>query len=423
MKSNRKKDANVKLIIFICWLVYTCSYVGKLGYSANIVQIEACYGISHAQAGIVGTFFFFAYGGGQIANGIFCKKYNVKYAVFFALLISAICNLSVALSDNFSLLKYIWLINGLALSALWPMLIRFLSEQLDKKDLSKAVFSMGTTVAVGTFVTYGACALFVFAGNFRLIFYFASVLLPVIAVVWFFLNCKTVARRAGEEKTEPSGNVTALQEGGSGKGFVIFVAVLAVFAIVTNLVKDGLTTWIPMILKELYYMPDYLSILLTLFLPVLAIFGTALSMGLHKKIKDFILLCAFLFAVASGLIVGVAIFSAVSPIVTVVCFSLVSLLMSATNNVITSMVPLYLKGKTNSGMLAGIMNGFCYVGSTISAYGLGTVGDDYGWISVFRLLAVVCGVCVFLASIWTAGAAFFRRKKKEREEKRDKDQL
>ena len=38
------------------------------------------------------------------------------------------------------------------------------------------------------------------------------------------------------------------------------------------------------------------------------------------------------------------------------------------------------------GKVAGIMNGFCYLGSTISAYGLGSFADAFGWESVFTLL-------------------------------------
>ena len=74
-KSSNKPLDKSTLLIALCWLVYTCSYLGKLGYNANIAKIEEVYSISHSTAGMVSTFFFFAYGGGQGLNGIFCKKY------------------------------------------------------------------------------------------------------------------------------------------------------------------------------------------------------------------------------------------------------------------------------------------------------------------------------------------------------------
>ena len=78
LKKTNKIDKRAAWLIALCWLVYTCSYIGKLGYNANITEIETFYGITHDQAGMVGTFFFFAYGVGQIVNGILCKKYK-KY--------------------------------------------------------------------------------------------------------------------------------------------------------------------------------------------------------------------------------------------------------------------------------------------------------------------------------------------------------
>ena len=84
-KENKKLNTTTFLIA-LCWLVYTCSYLGKLGYNANIAKIETAYNVTHSTAGLVSTFFFFAYGIGQIFNGIFCKKYPIRYVVFGSLI-------------------------------------------------------------------------------------------------------------------------------------------------------------------------------------------------------------------------------------------------------------------------------------------------------------------------------------------------
>ena len=62
------------MLILLCWITYTASYVGKLNYAANINLIMEYYSVSHAEAGLVSTTFFFSYGIGQVVNGIFCKK-------------------------------------------------------------------------------------------------------------------------------------------------------------------------------------------------------------------------------------------------------------------------------------------------------------------------------------------------------------
>ena len=66
-------------IIFICWLAYTAAYIGRLNFNASIVAIISDLGVTKADAGLVSSCFFFAYGAGQLINGILSKKYNAKF--------------------------------------------------------------------------------------------------------------------------------------------------------------------------------------------------------------------------------------------------------------------------------------------------------------------------------------------------------
>jgi OPA family glycerol-3-phosphate transporter-like MFS transporter len=248
--------------------------------------------------------------------------------------------------------------------------------------MSTAILVMGTTVATGTFLVYGLSALFVAFGSFKSIFFVAGSLVPIIAIIWLFAY-PFLTQKSAEAETEDGENTTeqlSEQAKTQGwKGLLGAIILFAVFAVVDNLVKDGLTMWVPTILKETYGLPDYVSILLTLLLPVLAIFGTAVTVELHKKIKNFVWICALLFLVSAALIGAVLGFLPTGAlVVTIACFALVSCLMSGVNNVLTSMAPLYWKDKINSGALAGVLNGFCYLGSTISSYGLGAVADAGG---------------------------------------------
>ena len=74
------------------------------------------------------------------------------------------------------------------------------------------------------------------------------------------------------------------------------------------------------------------------------------------------------------------------------------------------MAPLYMRDKINSGLLAGILNGCCYVGSTISSYCLGLVADNVGWTGVFVLLLVVCCVPIVITAIMTIVKAIKSKK-------------
>ena len=64
-----------------------------------------------------------------------------------------------------------------------------------------------------------------------------------------------------------------------------------------------------------------------------------------------------------------------------------------------------MKGKVNSGLIAGVLNGFCYVGSTLSTYGLAMIADKSGWMAVFETLLYAC------VAVMVAGVVYFVIKK------------
>lgn len=384
--------------MLLCWLVYACSYIGKVNYAANINEVMSFYGVEHASAGLVSTFFFFAYGVGQVVNGILCKKYNLKWIIFLSLFVSGFINFMVGVSDNFVLVKYLWLINGFSMSILWPTLIRLLSENLMQKDMAKASLIMGTTVATGTFIVYGLSAVFVRI-NFKITFYVAAILLLLISLIWLFSVSKITAavqKENGDEEKNQAISKELEREKYNKAALLLSICMLAFYGVATNLIKDGLTTWVPSILKEQYELGSSFSIVLTLFLPVVAMFSNAFAVKVHKKIPDYVLHCAVIFFCSAAIIGGVIGGLSLNQFwLTLIGFTAVCFLVSSCNSVITSIFPLFMKKRVNAGFIAGILNGCCYLGSTISSYGLGAIADNYNWTTVFWVLFFVCiAVCV-----------------------------
>ena len=74
------------------------------------------------------------------------------------------------------------------------------------------------------------------------------------------------------------------QNESSDRSVIQTLILFGFFAIVINFLKDGLTTWVPEILYDTYQLHESLSILLTLILPILTVFGTTFVVMLNKKI-------------------------------------------------------------------------------------------------------------------------------------------
>lgn len=409
---NKTKNSGATLIIFLCWLVYMVSYLGKVNYSANITHIIDSYNVSKSEAGLVPTFFFFAYGIGQVVNGVLSRKYNAKWTVFTSLAISSVINLMIAVTDNFALLKWLWLINGFVLSMLWPVLISLLAYALPQKDLERSSITMGTTVAIGTVMIYGLSSVYSVIDNYKLAFYTPGIIGILVSIVWLKLF-KEALYKSKKEKDEEieivkkeKKDITAEKEGWNKKIFIVSVCALCFCGVGVNLIKDGLTTWVPTILKEEYSMSDSISILLTVFLPVVAVFGNLCALKVHKLIPDYITHCFIVFsliAIIIGVIIGCL--EVKWAILMLVCLIVVNFLASSLNSLITSIYPIFMRGKVDSGFYAGMLNGFCYLGSTISAYGLGYIAEHFGWTAVFYFFIAFC---IAVAITWCGYKMYIR---------------
>lgn len=399
--SNKKSN----FLIFLCWAAYTCAYVARLNYNASMVEILSQLGTTKEQAGMVSSFFFFAYGAGQLINGLLSKRYNTKYSVAIALVASSIVNLSMTFCQDINSMKYLWLLNGAFQSILWSSLIKTLSDNLADNKLSKAVMVMSTTVASGTFTAYGLAALFSYLKmSWTSIFYVSSAVVGFVAVLWF-IGMSTVqkSKAIAIKSVRASKNNLKLTP-----VFAVSIAVILISAITNGFIKDGVTTWVPSILKEEFGVPSSLSIIITLILPVISIFGTTLVNLLHKKEKNENVLCGIFYS-STLILIALIIFTVnlKSAPLTLALFAGIACLMSAVNNVITSVVPLYSRDKIDSGLAAGLLNTFCYVGSTMSTTLLGRIADTKGWNDVFICILIFTAVSFILC---TASSVLTKKK-------------
>jgi len=392
-KLKNKSETAQYISIFVCWLAYVSVYFGRYSYSANIALVEEDYGVSHASAGLVMTFFSIAYGSGQLIHGVLCKYYPRKYIVSFALIVAGIMDLIVFLGVPFYLIKYLWLISAVCQSILWPMLMQVISENVSAKLMKTAVLVMSTTTSFGTLLIYGMSAV-LSEINYKLTFLIGSIILFVVAAIWFFVYkpggyIRMNFNKSGEKKSESKVSV-----------YLVFaIALLIVFSIVINFVKDGLQTWVPVILKKLHGMPDNLSILTTLTLPLFGIFGATAAVLINKKIKKIIPL-SMLFLGSTAIFNLIVLIFQKNLIITVFAFGILELLLHGCANVIVSIFPLNMREKMSSGALAGILNGSAYVGSAASSYLLGRIADVSGWSMVFLALLGTVVAALVLGGIY-----------------------
>ena len=381
-----------QILIVIACLVYSFAYTGRYSYNANIAPIMAFYNVTRAEAGLTGTFFFFAYGAGQLIHAIFCRFYPRKYIIPGVLGVSAILNIAVFCGVPFGAIKYLWLLNGICQSVLWPTLVLVLSDTMDSVMMKRAVFAMSLTVVIGTVISYGGSAIFNLFDLFRGAFLLGAVLMVAIGIAWLIGYDVLTLENAGLAEAHAA-NSEATTAGGRSRKRVANGALIGLFAVcglfmaVDNFVKDGLNTWTPVILKERFGVGDSLSIVLTVALPFCGVFGAMLALRMNRKIRDFRALSGSLLLLLSVCICGILLSMKLESMVLTVAFlGVVSCFAHGINSIMTSIMPFAMRDKVNPGFLAGLMNSAGYVGSTASAYGLGVIADRTDWNTVMYIL-------------------------------------
>ncbi len=422
MEKIKNKTVNPAVIMIVfCVLIYATSYVGRKAYDSNINEIMAFYGQEKSVVGLAGTMFFVAYAIGQVVHGLMCKYYNPKIAVAVALFVASLVNFGIAVMpvEGFRYIKYLWLISGFAHATFWSVLVLITTKYIASKYTPKAIIALAFPVSIGTFVSYGLSALMSYLNNFKMTFYVSASLLFVLAIVWalssnaLFKACELQRRQLdGDELKETQKDVNKKQskKGSTPKSFIVLFSALAMVAVINNLVKDGINTWTPTLLKEKYNLENWLSVFLTLFIPLFAVCGSYLAIALNKKFKNYCLTCGVLYSVATvTFFILILCINLSTWVVTLFSFILVVLLMSGINCTVTSVFPMENGDKANPGTVAGLIDGFCYVGSAIASFGLGKIVEIYSsWNVVMYLLL---GLCVFATVVCFASMLIQKKQK------------
>lgn len=399
------------ILLYLCFFAYAISYIGRLAYNTNIQNIITDYAVPKATAGIVSSAFFFCYGAGQIVNGLICGRFDSKKFVTVSLVVSSAISFSMFFVKNIYAMAVLWGFNGAFLSVLWTNLISISSTIKDREYLKKAPVILSVSLPLGTALAYLMSSVLTYLGIWKAYYLISGSLLLIGAVVFFLWLTKTQQTLAkleisGEDEREnaierQSGKGTTGADGKQSLLAYFGAAMLPIFLIlvVSSLIKDGVTTWMPSYLVENYDMPTNFSILVTLIIPLLGVFASILAKWLMKKTD-----CVFratLVALLPVLVIlpAILLWRVPLPAAILLLAALVTM-MHVINTFYTAILPLDSKDSIDSGKAAGILNGFAYVGSVLSTTLLGGVVDGSGWqtfIAVLLAGSALAALCSILA--------------------------
>ncbi|MBQ7037135.1 MAG: MFS transporter [Clostridia bacterium] len=406
-----KKLTNPKYMTYLLvlsWLVYTAGYIARLNYGAVMPEIIKSAGLSMTSAGFISTGGTIFYAFGQIISGILGDRFSPRYVMFGGIFTTSLCNMLMALLP-IDFFFPVWCVNGLAQAMLWPPMLRIFTESYRKKDLSKMYVRVSTSNTVGTLLVYLLAFLFVFLGNWKLLFIFSSVLGFCVSFLWLSGMKKIESHRASFGKFEET---TEVQKETVLEGFSIKTLVSAGIILITlatllhGALKESVTLWMPTFIMDTFHLPSELSILLTIIMPIFSMLCLYLSTFLNDKVfKNEAKTSLFFFIAALVGSIGIRLFPTQSPILALLFGTIITSSMYGANLMLITAIPGFFSKYGKAATLTGFLNACAYGGTALSSVGIGALSDRFGWNASLTAWICIAGLgvilCAFSIPRWT----------------------
>ena len=408
---NRLTDRRqINRLVYLCTIVYFTSYVTRINYGAVVAEIIASEGIAKNAASLAVTGLFVTYGVGQLISGWLGDRISPKYLMAGGMLLATFMNLLLPLNTNPGWMLAVWCINGFGQALMWPPIVKLLTNYLSDEEYVRATVKVSWGSSLGTIAVYLAAPVCITLAGWRTVFYLAAVC-GLIGAVLCLAGVTSVEKHAASSGTPytpcESDSLTSrgAPSGSFGStGLWIVAPIFAAIALQGTL-RDGVTTWMPSYIAETFNLGTSISILTGVILPVFGLFCIHASRALYVRlVKNELRLSGMMFG-AAALAAGVlAVLSGASPVLSVVCSTVIVGCMHAINLMLVCVVPGKFKETGNISTVSGVLNFATYVGAALSTYGFAALSELVGWQGTIVLWFAVafCGmaVCLFTARFW-----------------------
>ncbi|MCI8294597.1 MAG: MFS transporter [Lachnospiraceae bacterium] len=393
-------DRTARVLFLLCWSAYFTSYIGRLNYSSAMTAMIQEQILTKSQAGFISMVYFFAYGIGQLCNGLLGDRIHPGRMIFTGLSLAAVMNLLMGFTGNFFLMSVIWGINGYAQAMIWPPIIRIFAEMLEKEKKMRYCVDIVSSQVVGTLASYLIAAAVMWLFGWKAVFAAAALCLAVMAAAWM-AGFKRVEKGGGKAHVEaqapassaqtqtavPSTDSRSASAGNTAPDhsfshLLLHCGLLAVLfpVVIHGMLKDGVTTWVPTYITETFMTSPSFSILVTTVLPVINLTGAYAARTVYKKCREHeVKAAALFFTVATAALCGLWVGRGVSILLTVLLFALTTASMMAVNTLFVNMLPLRFERLGRVSTVSGFLNSAAYLGTAVSTFTIGIMVERMGW--------------------------------------------
>ena len=394
-----KKTYSSNTYIFLFAVTYMVSYLTRVNYGAIISAMEADLGWQKTILSAAVTGSFISYGIMQIFSGILGDKISPRKLVGAGLIVTVLMNMLIPFCRNAFQMTAVWCINGAAQSFMWPPIVRIEATIFNIDEFSRSNVCISLGGSMGTLIIYLISPLIISMAGWRYVFVFSAVCGIIMLIFWLLLCPEIEGKRteAVEEK----------KPRGEGRFFSsLIICTMAAIAL-QGMLRDGVTTWMPSYITEVYKLKNTVSILSGVVLPIFGIIClNSASLLYRKKIPNPQACAGTIFAVgAFSALMLMAVFGK-SAALSVLFAAILTGSMHGVNLLLVCMIPVFYKEQGRVSTVSGMLNACTYAGSALSAYGIALLIEKFDWsftlTSWFVTALAGTVICFSLIKKWNA---------------------
>ncbi|NVM36397.1 MAG: MFS transporter [Candidatus Lokiarchaeota archaeon] len=402
-------------IFFTVWITYMMYYIGRTNISIAKPYLMPEYGISATLMGFVGTTFFLAYAFGQFVNGFLGDKIGARRFITVGLIVSSVINLFMGVAFEFVWLAFLlWGLNGYFQSMGWAPSVKTVANWYPPDDRGKWSSRLATSYLLGGVVSW-IIAIFItdtLSLNWRFSFIIPGIIMLIMAT-HFYLRSKNAPEEVGlptlEEECDGKIVLGDCREdefvgfkytiGTIIKTKTVLFASFGLFCL--NMVRYGLTDWLPYLLSPEITGAGYFPVWKSIFYPIGGTIGVLIGAWISDRFagkRRIPVVCAFFFALALTLLI----YTFLPPldiIFGIPVLILIGLLNFAPHALLVSTIPMEFGTRKAASAATGFIDGWGYIGAAITTFTSGALIDAAGSGSVFILwiiVALIGGVVLLL---------------------------
>lgn len=401
---------------YLCCLVYFASYCTRINYAAVLLEIVQDMGITSEQASIAVLGGFVTYGVGQLVSGVLGDYVKPRTMIFSGLCVTSTINLLMPLMADIRLMSMLWCVNGFAQSMLWPPLVRIMAERYDAETYRSVSGKVNISASVATIVVYMLAPVAIWLSGWRLVFLFSATLGFGTALLWIrSVKPEYNMSVKGENKGEKAESQSAVEQDKrsaaipphnmwEGRGMKLFLICMSGTIMLQGILRDGITTWMPTYVNDVFVLGSSISIFTAVVLPIFSALSLSVTVQLQKKLGNELHTAGLLFGIAMVVSLILPLIFDSYVVISVISMALITACMHGINLMLVSYLPQYFARFGKASSASGFLNAWTYVGSAISSYGFAALSQRAGWQVTILLWAAVagggCGVCMWYRRRW-----------------------